>query len=316
MTPTSTYPSGRERGREREGVCVGERGRELTFYPCAEPVWASQGMSRPPRAKCKAELFGNWFDFTFQMTLRQCNLPHWSSLDKHHCVCSVPTLLSPTVLLWIATRMLQQQQVVSGVDLQGTRVSVRSPSQKALFSSRSSTSCSPCLPARGCTCGSHAPSGSIKAGRVPPDGREQKWRCQFFFSLSLSFSPPCIFFMVHYNTQRLILPIIETIFRPIDAKFHSPPITATFCAFCRGWYVVLDAVMCPRSGGARNALSAETDSPDGGNKIYSSILRCKGWYNSIKGLIKRQTLLFNGCALPPLLSWLQFQKKYSAQLAR
>lgn len=95
----------------------------------------------------------------------------------------------------------------------------------------------------------------------------------FFF---LSLSPPCIFFMVHYSTQHLILPIIETIFRPIDAKCHSPPITAMLCAFCTGLSVVLDAVIRLRSGGARNALSAETDSPYGGNKIYSSILRRKG----------------------------------------
>lgn len=82
--------------------------------------------------------------------------------------------------------------------------------------------------------------------------------------------------MVHYSTQHLILPIIETIFRPIDAKFRSPPITAMLCAFCTGLSVVLDAVIRLRSGGARNALSAETDSSYGGNKIYSSILRRKG----------------------------------------
>lgn len=98
-----------------------------------------------------------------------------------------------------------------------------------------------------------------------------------------NFSPPSLSLSLHLEsflwsitTRHLILPIIETIFRPIDAKSHSPPITATFCAFCRGRFVVLDAVMRLRSGGARNALSAETDSPYGGNKIYSSILRRGG----------------------------------------
>lgn len=112
----------------------------------------------------------------------------------------------------------------------------------------------------------------------------------FFFS-------PCFFFMVHYSTQHLILPIIETIFWLIDAKFHSSLITVMRFAFYRNvsmWLMLL--YICALEAHIMCSLWRQIP-PLGTIKSIHLSYSANTWYNSIKILINWQTLLFDGHAL-------------------